>query len=740
LKLKTFTRKFVRALIISCLSIILTSGIVWISNNRLVTSPVKKLENALYDLGYKSRSINPKHTLIGTDNIVVVDIDNASIRELGRVQLWPRLYDAQVIEKVAEGGAIAIGVDMLYTESDSLPDIYKHMMSAAGIPDSSRVIAALSTDQALANSIAKAQNVYLSFFDDSDSTLKVTENHVQSLRTIVTTPDETRRFSKIVYPQTPLPSFLQGARAVGSINMPSDLDGVIRDYQLVQQVGPINDGKIRLVANFPFYMLIDILGINESEISFQGSTMYLMDSFSIPLNKKGAFKINWLGTDEAIRTISFYKVLNDIVPASYFKDKVVFMGASASGLEDLKTTPDKDDRVPGVNIHAVGFLNMINQAYFKEINLVFFLGILLGAMVLLSFVQSNMEPLFGLLFLTAAIVTEILVSILFLFQQLNLLIPLGLLLGSTLFVSILTTTYSYFTEQKQKRQLKYAFGTYVSATVVNKIIEDPKSLMLGGTKKVLSVLFSDIRGFTKYSEKMDPQLVVAILNKYLSSMSEPILNHEGTIDKFIGDAIFAIFGAPLEFSDHADEACEVAIEMIHKLEEVNLWLINNNFGPLKIGIGINTGEMTIGNIGSTKRFDYTAIGDSVNLGSRVEGLTKFFNVNILVTEFSKNYCRSDQFLFRPLPATIVMGKQEAVAIFELVDYKTNREKHEPYFSIWEQAHTAFQKQDFAQALELFNQYGAWKTDDPATTVYVEKCKEYQIYPERFSNSIEMDSK
>lgn len=740
MKLKTLPRKFVRALIISCLSIAITYAVVWISNNRLVTSPVKKLENALYDLGYKSRSINPRHTLIRTDNIVVVDIDNASIRELGRVQLWPRLYDAQVIEKISAAGAVAIGVDMLYTETDSLPDIYRHMMSAAGLPDSSRVIGALSTDQALAQSIEKARNVYLSFFDDSDSTLQISENTIQSLRTIKTSPDPSRQFSKIVFPQTPLPAFSAGARAVGSINMPSDLDGVIRDYQLIQQVGPQKDGQIRLVANFPFYMLIDILGVKEDEIQFDGSTMKLMDSFSIPLNKKGAFKINWLGTEESIRTISFYKVLNDIVPASYFQDKVVFMGASASGLEDLKTTPDKDDRVPGVNIHAVGFLNMINQAYFTEFNMGAFLLILLLTMVLLSMIQSNMEPLFGLLFLTAILVLEILVSILFLFQQLNLIIPLGLLLGSTLFVSILTTTYSYFTEQKQKRQLKNAFGTYVSATVVNKIIEDPKSLMLGGTKKVLSVLFSDIRGFTKYSERMDPQLVVTILNKYLSAMSEPILNHEGTIDKFIGDAIFAIFGAPLEFSDHADEACEVAIEMIHKLEEVNQWLVSNNFGPLKIGIGINTGEMTIGNIGSSKRFDYTAIGDSVNLGSRVEGLTKFFNVNILVTEFSKDYCRSDQFLFRPLPATIVMGKQEAVAIYELVDYKKNLAKHEPYFDMWEQAHTAFQNQRFDQALDLFSQYAAWRKDDVAAAIYIEKCRQYQVHPELFSNSIEMDSK
>lgn len=740
MNLKKYSRKLGRAFFISTLSISITYGIVWLSNYRLVTSPVKKLENALYDLAYKSRSVNTSHHQIKTDDIVVVDVDNASIRELGRVQLWPRLYDARVIEKVAAAGAVAIGVDMLYTESDSFPAIYKHMMSKAGLADSSKVIGALSTDSDLAAAITQAQIVYLSFFDDYDSSLQVSDDQIRSLRTITVPSHSSRKFSKIFYPQTPLKPFMQGARAVGSINMPSDLDGIIRDYQLVQQVGPEKNGEIKLVANFPFYMLIDILGVKEDEIRFDGSTMQLMDSFEIPLNNKGGFKINWLGTEESIRTISFYKVLNDIVPADYFKDKVVFMGASASGLEDLKTTPDKDDKVPGVNIHAVGFLNMINQAFFTEFNQGLFLVILLFVMILLSVLQSNMEPLLSLLFLTAVFVVEIFFSILFLFQQLNLIIPLGLLLGSTLFVSVLTTTYSYFTEQKQKRQLKNAFGTYVSATVVNKIIEDPKSLMLGGTKKVLSVLFSDIRGFTKYSEKMDPQLVVAILNKYLSAMSEPILNHEGTIDKFIGDAIFAIFGAPLEFSDHADEACEVAIEMIHKLAEVNQWLITNNFGPLKIGIGINTGEMTIGNIGSSKRFDYTAIGDSVNLGSRVEGLTKFFNVNILVTQFSKGYCKTDQFLFRPLPATIVMGKAESVAIFELVDYKKDRHKHEPYISMWEEAHTAFQSRDFDHALNLFTQYSDWRKEDAAASIYIDKCKEYKLNPERFSNSIEMDSK
>jgi len=741
LKFKKISRFFPRAFILSLISIALTAGVVWLSNNKLVTSPVKQLENTLYDLGFKGRSVNKAHKLIRPEDIAIVAVDNASIDELGRVQLWPRLYDGLVMEKIAAAGAIAIGVDMLYTETDTLPAIYTRMLSQAGIMDSAKVISALSTDQDLSRAIEKAGNVYLSLFDnDADSSRAVSDSVIRPLRLLTAPVSPERKFSRMIYPQLPLASFTRGARAVGSINMPSDLDGVVRDYQLVQQVGDEKDGQVRYLANFPYYMLADLLGVPESEVRFEGSTLCLTDSFKIPLNRKGSFKINWLGTNEDIRMISFYKVLNDIVPAEYFKDKVVFIGASASGLEDIKTTPDADDRVPGVKIHAVAFLNMINQAFFTNFNSIWFYLVLLLITFLISIALSNMEPMFGLLFLAGAMLLEILVAVVFLFQQWGVMIPLGTLLGSTLLVSILTTTYSYFTEQKQKRQLKNAFGTYVSATVVNKILEDPKSLMLGGTKKVLSVLFSDIRGFTNYSEKMDPQLVVTILNRYLSAMSEPILSHEGTIDKFIGDAIFAIFGAPLEFSDHADEACEVALEMFHKLDEVNEWIVSNKFEPLKIGIGINTGEMTIGNIGSSKRFDYTAIGDAVNLGSRTEGLTKYFNVSVLVTEYTKDYCKSGQFLFRALPCTKVAGKAETVGMFELVDYKANRAKYEPHISLWEQALQAFHDYKFDESYDLFAQCNQLKKDDYATEIYMKKCKEYKVHPENFSNILEMGSK
>ena len=731
--------KFLRIFVLTALSIAVTLLVIWISD-RLVGSPVKKLENSIYDLAFKSRSVNKHNTQFSLEDIVIVDIDNVSIKELGRVQMWPRLYDAKVLKYISSGNPYAIGIDFLYTESDSLPPIYNSFLEAKGINDGSHVLGALSTDQALSTAIDSAQNVYLSLYEERDPEMKMANfSSEKYLRYFKTGLDKNINFPQFGQPQLPIDAFSKYAKAIGSINTDSDIDGVLRSYQILSKVDSIGKDSLRLIANFPFYMILDLMGVRDQEIILKDGRLYITDSMSIPLNKDGGFRINWLGSSENIRSISYYKLLKQLVPANFFENKIVFLGTSASGLEDIKTVPQTETRLPGVEVHANAFLNIVNQSFLKEISLIRFIPILLLIGFLTSLLFTYVKPIYALLTLGALLISQF-YAIFPLFVNFNLMIPIVALMTGTAITGIVTNTYNYFTEQKQKRQLKNAFGTYVSSTVVNKIIEDPKSLMLGGTKKILSVLFSDIRGFTKYSENMDPQVVVSIINKYLSEMSEPVLAHEGTIDKFIGDAIFAIFGAPLEFSDHADEACEVALEMIEKLKEVNQYLIGEGYGPLKIGIGINTGEMTIGNIGSTKRFDYTAIGDSVNLGSRIEGLTKHFNVNILVSEFTKNYCKSDIFLFRSMPETQVQGKNKSVGIFELVGMKANRHLFEPAISLWEEAHATFMQKDFIQALELFKKYQIDHPKDVTTAIYIEKCEQYIVNPEEFTNSITMDNK
>ncbi|MEP7322244.1 MAG: adenylate/guanylate cyclase domain-containing protein [Saprospiraceae bacterium] len=730
---------FSKVFLLAVLSIVITVGAAWISKHTK-SDPVTRLENSIYDLAFQVRTENKAHRFLKPEDVVIVDIDNASINELGRVQSWPRLYDAEVIKYLGSGSPLAIGIDFLYTESDSLPKIYKQILLGNGLKNVDHVLSALSTDDTLAKAIQEAQNVYLTLYEDKEKEINfATDSFSKSLRLFRVPVDPSIDFSKFHYPQIPIQRFRSVARGIGNINMPTDNDGVVRTYQFLKQLGPVRNDSINLLANLPVYMLTDLYGVNDKDIRLKNAQFWLTDSIHIPVNKTGGFRINWLGSSEQFRYIPFYKIYQKLIPADYFKNKVIFLGTSATGMEDLKTVPHSDDRMPGVEVHATAFLNIANQAFIHEYSFISFLPAILIMSLLMAWLFVYTRPINALLFLLAFLIIEFLGSM-FLFTNYSIIIPIVALLGGTVITGMLTNTYNYFTERKQKKQLRNAFGTYVSSTVVNKILEDPKSLMLGGTKKVLSVLFSDIRGFTNYSEHMDPQLVVKIINKYLSAMSEPVLAHEGTIDKFIGDAIFAIFGAPLENSDHSSEACEVALEMMIKLKEVNKDLISEGYGPLKMGIGLNTGEMTIGNIGSSKRFDYTAIGDAVNLGSRIEGLTKHFNVGILASVFTKNACDADRFIFRALPETRVQGKQMSVGIFELLDFKANRSLYEPAISIWERAQVSFMMKNFESALALFREYQAIYPTDVPVEIYIHKCRAYQLNPEEFTNAIEMENK
>ena len=726
----------VKSFLLALVSLAITMSVLFVSD-KLESEPITRIEDSIYDLAFRGRGKNNQFKIVRPEDILIIDIDDESIKELGRVNSWPRLYDARVMEFLGACRPFVIGVDFLYTEPDTLPRIYNQLLRAGGIKESDQAIKFLSTDDSLSQAIAGAQVVYLSAFADPKDSAEFDITHLTQFK-IKSDPEMSiKSVGKI---NMPISKLARQALGVGTIQMDSDYDGMIRNYPLVHLIKQKSSkDSLVLAGNFPFFMWADLIGADLNKAYLDKKKLYVLDSLHVPLNKDGSFRINWLGADQEIRHIPFYKVLNHMLDSSNFSDKVIFLGTSASGLEDIKSVPYSTTRIPGVDVHAIAFLNIANQAYINEKSFSKFLPIIALAILMTVMMISYIRPIYAL-FLLGTLLTATFFSIFPLFNAFSLKFPVVSLMLGGLVSGMVTMTYNYFTEQVQKRQLKNAFGTYVSSTVVNKIIEDPKSLMLGGTKKILSVLFSDIRGFTTYSERMDPQVVVSIINKYLSAMSEPVLTHEGTIDKFIGDAIFAIFGAPLDNSDHATEACEVALEMIHKLTDVNKYLIGEGYGPLKIGIGLNTGEMTIGNIGSEKRFDYTAIGDSVNLGSRIEGLTKHFNVNILVSEFTKASCQQHQFLFRALPATRVQGKELTVGIYELVDLASNRNLYEPGISIWEQAHAAFMAQDLAKAQSLFEQYQVGHPQDITTDIYIEKCKHYTLYPEEFSNTIDMDKK
>jgi adenylate cyclase len=243
-------------------------------------------------------------------------------------------------------------------------------------------------------------------------------------------------------------------------------------------------------------------------------------------------------------------------------------------------------------------------------------------------------------------------------------------LSTAFFSYISITSYNFATEEKEKRWIRNAFGHYISKNVMEEILKDPAKLKLGGERKELSVLFADVRGFTGYSEQRQPEEVVAVLNEYLDAMTKVILKHNGTLDKYVGDAIMAIFGAPspTEQTNHAQKAVFVALEMIETLKTLQAKWRSEGKEPLDIGIGINTGIMLVGNMGSTERMDYTVIGDAVNLASRIESLTRTYNNHIMISEFT--YAKLKDILeVKPLEAIKVKGKEQPVMMYELLGIK-----------------------------------------------------------------------
>jgi adenylate cyclase len=739
LKRKKVFRFLISSIALAAVCLAMAESMVVVST-LMVRSPLRGLENQIVDLAFQIRHHNPSFSKYSTDSVVIVDIDDQSIERLGRPQMWPRAYDAQVIAHIAEGHPAGIGIDYLYTETDEMPTDYVAILESRGITNATDVLTAMSTDEMLGNAIFNAENVYLSFYDDD----KLGESEVDSsvhayLRPLWGIAKDSLKIPALLYPQMPIAVFAEGAKGIGSISMNSMQDGTVRNYQLVHKFRDRND-TVEYVSNFPFYMYIDQLGLTDDQVRVTPEGVHVGMHTNIPLHEDGTFRINWLGSEDEIRRIPYFKVLAGRMPSDFFTGKTVLFGTSASGLQDLKTVPCRSEKMPGVEVHAVAFLNMMNNAYIHEVSerdaLPYFIGISF-LLVMLFFV---LRPLFGFIFSVALIVVEMCAFVLWFLPTYNTVFPIVTLMLLTFFAYLASSLYIYFIREKKSRQLKNAFGSYVSPEVVEQIIKDSSALDLGGEKKELTILFSDIRGFTTISEQMDPQKIVAVLNEYLSQMSDVIFKHKGTIDKFIGDAIMTIFGAPISQKDHADRGCRVALDMVSSLEEFNKAQEAAGEAPLQIGIGLNTGEMTVGNIGSAKRFDYTVIGDAVNLGSRLESLTKYFGVDILVSESTKQACTTDEFVFRELAAVKVKGKDNAVIVYQLVGRKNEVNRFGTWLETWDKAMQSYKAQDLSTALSLFELCEELQPKDVTVHYYLDLCREYMSHPEKFTVVFKMESK
>lgn len=492
-------------------------------------------------------------------------------------------------------------------------------------------------------------------------------------------------------------SLQKAAQYTASLVSHPDQDGTVRGYPLLLRTGnqlgtsyiPSLSLQAYLAATgYQSQFKIEKIG-NKKRVAaveiFDVDTNNTVTS--VPVDEEGKLQINYYGKQNTIFYVSAKEFLNDSAEIEYsranesgivekftsskkvfLKNKSAIIGATAVGIWDIKTTPN-DINYPGPEIHATILSNLLNKDYLSfDINeaarapWILFLFLLINSVVLIKTTAR-----FGVFYFLATL------ALLVWYQNERFIT--GTMFHSSLafFVLyiaayLLTFIYKYFFQSRKSNEIKRAFSKYVSKDVVEEILKNEGAIELRGQKLHMSVFFSDIRGFTSFSENMDPVEVSELLNKYFTPMSAIITSHQGTIDKYIGDAIMAMFGAPVNYKDHAYQACLSALECTKQLDQINIEFTKRNWPKINAGIGVNSGYMNAGNIGSKTIQNYTVIGDSVNLASRVQGLNKDYGTQILITEFTYELVK-DRFECREIDKVAIRGRTEGIRIYELIDLK-----------------------------------------------------------------------
>ena len=679
---------------------------------------------------------------------IIVTIDEKSLSELGRWP-WPRTVMAKLVDQLKAYGAKTVGFDIIFAEPDensslkAISELSKDVQKMK-VPDK-RIGVLLEnrrrtadTDAALARSVGRAKNVTLGYFFHTSSrdVAHLTEKEIaadaalvagskyQMIQSSKTTDEDA--FIKAYSAVANLKPLSKAAENCGYFNAFPDSDGVIRWAPLVirfqdNYYSPLSISMLTQYLNWPALTL---------KIAEFGVESVILDKYQIPTDEAGRLLINYLGPAKTFPHYSITDVIHKRLSPNLFKNKMVIVGATAVGIYDLRVTPFSAV-YPGVEIHATVIDNILHQNFLVHSGWTKFIDvcaiILLGLLVGITVPRAKAAQGILLILILLGLFTLMNGYIFAHFNiWLNLIYPT--LTMMTIYLGI--TVYRYMTEEKEKKKIRGAFQYYLTSSVINEMLKDPSKLKLGGDKKNLTVLFSDIRGFTSFSETMTPEQLVHLLNEYLTAMTDIVFKYDGLLDKYMGDAIMAVYGAPLDQPDHALRACRTALDMMKELKKLQKKWAEEGQPILDIGIGISSGDMVVGNMGSQMRFDYTVMGDSVNLGSRLESINKEYGTNIIISEYTYEAVK-DVLLCRELDSVRVKGKNLPVKIYELLGEKKDTTDTEEYAELIRRFNEALEKYKQAhwdEAIVSCHQVLEIRPDDPPSCLYIRRCEDLKENP------------
>lgn len=635
-----------------------------------------------------------KFKVMPGDEVVILTIDEKSLKELGRWP-WPRSVMARLVDSLTAYDVKVMGFDIVFAEESQ----------------------GRAEDISLAKAVKQSERTVLGyFFSFGEETPGTEERELDDFYEVKAIEEGAGLITAdgVVGNIEPIAN---GAAGFGYFNIIPDVDGAVRWDPLV-----INY-KDRYYAPLALQTLRHYLGNPPITITLAnyGVARLRLGDISIPVDEEGRMIVNYYGGQKTFPHYSISDAIYNRIPHEQLRDRIVLIGPTATGIYDMRVTPF-EGTYPGVEIHATVIDNILHQRFITrpqwlaiiDILAVITIGILLGLVV------PRLSAVKGFLF-AALVLAAYLILNEYLFSSKGLWIN-AVYPGMTVLLAYPgIILYRYITEEREKKWIKGAFQYYVTASVMDEILKRPEMLKLGGEQRELTVLFSDIRGFTTISEMMSPEKMVSLLNEYLTAMTDIVFERKGYLDKYIGDAVMVVYGAPLPQTDHPALACITALDMIAELKRLQQKWEAEGLPFLDIGIGINTGPMVVGNMGSKRRFNYTVMGDSVNLASRLEGLNKDYGTHIVISE---NVYKdlSGEFLCRELDTVTVKGKTEPTRIYELIGRVGDTKDLADMTEIFHRGLVYYREREWEKAVAEFEKVLKLRPGDRPSEIYIQRIQ------------------
>lgn len=695
-----FKSKFSKKLFITLLSAI-TSSLALIILYLYLPISIQSLDGRLRDFLFLVRGAKTTQS-----PIVIIDIDEKSLRELGQFP-WERRVMGILLDKIAKSGASTIGINLPFVEVDKSSPSYfakKHKIPGK-FPN---------YDYELAYVLQKTPSILGYGFDFEKAHQEGIAPYINALFVENDMPDKEYLLqAKGVISNY---STLQDAVSTsGFFNNIADNSGVIRSVPLLVRY----DGLVYPSLVFEMYRTVAKKEYIQINYDTKGINTIDLEGETIQTDKNGRIYINYKGPKYTYTYMSASDIIKNRIKTAELKDKFILIGTSATTLKDLRTTP-YGNTMPGVEIHANVLDNLLQKNYLtkpvfaEKFNLIIIAS--LSFFMIICIIYFPLRYLIPFLIVVLGLVFMGYYYLTFNYYLiLNILYPIA----TIILCSIIGLVISYFLEERQKENIKSRFAKKVSEKVMEDLLEADADNPLGGEEKEVTIFFSDIRAFSSLSEKLPPQKLVQLLNAYLSPMSDIIRQHNGVIDKFIGDSIMAYWNAPKENENHADDAISAALEQIDYHPTLNDELAKNFNARINFGIGINTGFAIVGEMGSHDRSDYTVIGNSINLAARLEGLCPVYGAKLIISKRTKERLKTD-YNFLQLDTIRAKGIKEPVDIYTIL------EKNDENYSFKKQFESSFflyKQSKFQEALESFIAINS--SVMPALKgLYIERCKEY----------------